>query len=332
MTNGDVYVACSDCFKDFGLRATAQKFGHETSQPCKNCRSLAGRKLTMNTLEEVCFQFFQLGTGFKGRGWLATQIAFNTTTRDYDPFGATALRDDLLLLHSAFGINCFFYGPPLWMFGKPVDEDGEQRWETQDYEYICDSCSKVTLTETDIFFRVQCNLDGVFPDNRFCSPPDKFRRTFGRFDSAELPILYAAYDIETCLHESRITVRDEIYLATLRPVEPIRLLDLSSCKARVPITAFEDPNVWLTCLLFDSESYENCQELSRYIKSLGYHGFVSKSYFQQVSEREHKNISIFGRPIVESLLRVDCVNRIVPQNVTYDYCLGPAISKADSEP
>ena len=34
----------------------------------------------------------------------------------------------------------------------------------------------------------------------------------GRFDTAELPVLYGSQDLEVCLHECRVTAEDEIYL------------------------------------------------------------------------------------------------------------------------
>ncbi len=329
ISNTADFIACSNCFGDFGLRATASRYAKTSNAACPNCGSTTGSKLSLESLEQVCVEFFQYGSSFKGRGWLASQIVVNDTERDYDLFGPDALRKDIVLLSTSFGIKCFFYGPPLWMFGKPYEDDGTQQWTREDFDYICESYTAVKLDSQSIFFRIQRNLDGNFPDERFCSPPDEYRKSFGRFDCASLPVLYAALDIETCLHESRITVKDEIYLATLRPTKAIKILDLTSSTKR-DTTPFEDPDIWLTCLIFDSDSYNICQKLSQHIHELGYDGFISKSYFQQVAEREHKNISFFGRPIKDGLLTVECINRIVPQDVTYEYYLGPAISTLDS--
>lgn len=81
------------------------------------------------------------------------------------------------------------------------------------------------------FFRVHRNIEFTAEDARFCSPPEEFRTTYGRFASRELPILYCSLDVETYLHESRGSLEDGIFVATMHPTRKLRLLDLTSPKA-----------------------------------------------------------------------------------------------------
>ncbi len=49
-----------------------------------------------------------------------------------------------------------------------------------------------------------------------------------RTRSPPQPILYASQDVEVCVHECRVTVEDDRYMATLAPVRDVRLLDLTA--------------------------------------------------------------------------------------------------------
>jgi hypothetical protein len=41
------------------------------------------------------------------------------------------------------------------------------------------------------------------------------------------PVLYASSDLEVCIHECRFAADDELFVASLEPVRPLRLLDLA---------------------------------------------------------------------------------------------------------
>ncbi len=265
------------------------------------------------------------GSSFKGRGWFASQINFNEYERGFDLFGSKYLRKDVAILSKRFGIQCFYFGPPLWMFGKPYDEDGKQRWKLSDFNYLLESFFVREINASDILFRVRLNVHSKLDHLQYCSPPDEFRKKFGRFDSKDLPIQYCAFDVETCLHESRVTVADEVFLAWLAPTQPLQLLDLTECTAS-PESPFEDPQIWLRALIYDSaDSYSICRRLAKRIKKAGFSGFIYPSYFQQVTSKTHKNVALFGRPIREGKVAVNGVNKVVLKDVAYDYSFGPAI-------
>lgn len=322
-------IGCSECFDDIGLRKVTEKSGNSAPGPCPNCGSLEGSKLTRNSLELACVEFFVRGSIFSCKGWFAPMLQFNYCDRPIDEVGREPLRKDIRLLSEAFGLKVFLYGPPLWMFGKPVEEGGEQSWETSDYQKICDYHNERELDSSATFFRVQRNIEFTPQDARFCSPPEEFRTTYGRFDSLKLPVLYCSLDVETCLHESRVSLEDDIFVATMHPTRTLRLLDLTSPKSDSDISPFDEPRVWLKSLIYDHGSYDVCQQLASHISSLGYDGFVVQSYFQQAARAKHANLCLFGRPVVSGSIGVEGVNKVNLHNVSYEFGFGPAVFKSE---
>jgi hypothetical protein len=169
------FVSCSNCFHDVGLRQVAEKFGDSAAGACPTCGSSEGLKLTRNSLEDACTEFFVRGSIFSGKGWFAPMLQFNAFDRPIDEVGRAPLRKDIRLLSESLGLKVFLYGPPLWMFGKPVEEDGTQNWETSDYQKICDYHNERELDCRADLFRVQRNVEFTPEDSRFCSPPEAYR-------------------------------------------------------------------------------------------------------------------------------------------------------------
>lgn len=44
-----------------------------------------------------------------------------------------------------------------------------------------------------------------------------------RLDSPGFPVMYGSQDIDLCIHECRATAEDDIYVATLKPQQDMRL-------------------------------------------------------------------------------------------------------------
>lgn len=74
--------------------------------------------------------------------------------------------------------------------------------------------------------------------NEYDSPPSGCRGG-GRLDSEDFPVLYASQDIEVRVHECRVTVEDDLFMATLAPTRPIRCLDLTAVLEEDGCTEFE---------------------------------------------------------------------------------------------
>ena len=69
-----------------------------------------------------------------------------------------------------------------------------------------------TWSATYTLYRLRANPITPGDPVEYDSPPDRFLGQ-GRLDSLELPIMYCSQDIEGCVHECRVTVEDELYLA-----------------------------------------------------------------------------------------------------------------------
>jgi hypothetical protein len=320
-------IACSDCFIDHGLRQTAFDKGQVLSDACPTCKSMNGRKLNRSTLFEACRAFFVEGSVPTGSGVFAPMIQVNSCHGTSDRFGTVELNSDIQLLECQHGLYCFQYGHPMWMFGKTGDEDGNVEWSITDIEYIIDHCRECFLAPGETVYHVQLGLqeNEIIPE-RFCSPPDEFRKKFWRFDSEDVPICYTAFDVETCLHESRVTLQHDIFVAVLEARQTLRMLDLSACQGPSDITRFEDPYIWLLSLLYGGdERYDVCRRLAHRIRERGYDGFIYTSFFQQAAERPHKNVALFGTPIRSGDLAVTSIDKVRLSNMIYDWKFGPVI-------
>ena len=51
--------------------------------------------------------------------------------------------------------------------------------------------------------------------------------------------MYASQDLQVCLHECRVTAEDKIFVATLKPVKPLKLLNLEEILVEEGVTEFE---------------------------------------------------------------------------------------------
>ena len=325
----DQIVICSDCFKDFGLRAIAAHRGTMVPSVCPVCKSTTGSKLTKNELEELCGTYFVRGSTPTGKGIFAPQIQFNDQREEYHLFSTPTVNDDIEMLARVHKIRCFYYCPPLWQFGKPCEEDGTMSWNDSEFDYVIDNCQTRIIDQQTLVYRLQLNVSETeLIDSRFCSPPDAIRK-FQRFDSRDLPILYAAFDVETCLHESRITLEDACFVAVLKPLEITKLLDLSKCTSPAAANQFENPNIWLHALLYNGKDiYEVCRRLANRIHARGFDGFIYPSYFQQSAERTHHNIAFFGRPVKAGKLLLHSLQKVRLSNVAYDWQFAPVVKGA----
>ena len=161
--------------------------------------------------------------------------------------------------------------------------------------------------------------------------------------------MYASQDIEICIHECRVTMEDDLFLATLRGTRPLRCLNLTAV-LKEDTTEFESVDMAVHMLFLAGEhSYEICQGIAAAARDAGFDGLVYPSYFnlvrtgappfetaygisvrrfesyqEQAEALTIPNIAVFGRPIESGLIRVDCINRLVLRRVAYDLHFGPS--------
>ncbi|WP_080310281.1 RES family NAD+ phosphorylase [Burkholderia pseudomallei] len=346
-------LACSHCFSDHGLKLDAQSFGPEypADFPCPNCKATEGKKLPKEALEALAHRFFVWGSLWRPDFGGAPRIQFNdkqSTSINVSPL----LKVDVALFERLLGIGFFHYGPRLWMVGEVTPLKALQNIKTR-YPVISRIVREypvVTYDKENIFYRIR--LAPQIPDEpqQYDSPPEQFLGR-GRIDSAALPILYASPDLDTCLHECRITAEDEAFVATMRPTRALRLLNLAAMlREGSHVTEFESLDMTIHMLFMASNhAYEIIREIAIAAQSAGFDGLIYPSYFSLIrlgimpfqttygishrriqSLQDHEeskavpNLALFGRPIKSGDVEVQCINRIILRRVEYGYHFGPA--------
>tara|TARA_B100000424_G_C22920292_1_gene489704 strand:+ start:865 stop:1629 length:765 start_codon:yes stop_codon:yes gene_type:complete len=208
------------------------------------------------------------------------------------------------------------------------------------------------LPKGEFIYRLRANPEDPAATSEYDSPPDIMLGR-GRLDSPSQPVLYCSQDIESCVHECRVTVEDELYLAALKPTRDLRLLDLTVVLQEENVTEFESLDMAVHMLFFAADhSYDISREIAAAARNAGFDGLIYPSYFSQVRSGAmpfetvygiavrrfpnaamyatrgiFSNVALFGRPIKEGVLDVSCVDRLVIHKVHYDFRFGPAREK-----
>lgn len=76
--------------------------------------------------------------------------------------------------------------------------------------------------------------------------------------------------------------------------------------------------------------YPKCQLIAEAIRHADYDGFKFKSYYSQVKTEPLFNIALFGHPIAEGKLKLESVNRVKLEQVSYVYSFGPVFEDQTS--
>ena len=151
------------------------------------------------------------------------------------------------------------------------------------------------------------------------------------------------------MHECRVTVEDELYLAALKPVRELRLLDLTELLAEEHVTEFESLDMAVHMLFYAAEhSYPISRVIAVAARDAGFDGLIYPSYFSQmrsegmpfetvygISVRRFPkaaqyaksgvfpNVALFGRPLRDGIVGVTCINRLILRKARYDIGFGP---------
>jgi hypothetical protein len=148
------------------------------------------------------------------------------------------------------------------------------------------------------------------------------------------------------LHECRARVDDNVFLSKLIPNKTLRLLDLTEEIIEKDYDVFTSLDIAIRFLFFAGKhSYYITRAIGKEAKRRGFDGIIYTSYFNQVrtgiipydtlytedSIRDHrsqliKNLAIFGRPIKESKIKVECINKVLINKVAYETTFGPVIN------
>lgn len=346
----DRFLACSDCFTDRGLRLDAVKIGVEDASPCPNCGSIAGRKLPEAGLVALAHRFFVWGSLIRYKYGAAPLITFNKQ-QTTDIHVSSWLKNDITLIEHLLGVGFFEYGPRLWMVGEVEPLKALQRLKTRTsiVERILREYPARNVEPEESFYRIRKAPKRPSEPDEYDSPPSGLAVT-ARLGTQSLPVLYASPDLQVCIHECRVTAEDELYVATLKPNSQLRLLDLSVLlKEDRHITEFESLDMAVHMLfLAGQHSYKITKNIAAAANDAGFDGLVYPSYFSllrlgvmpfqtiygisqrrvpQLQEHEQRksipNFAIFGRPIQEHRVEVHCINRLILNQVEYEFHFGP---------
>ena len=345
-------VACSACFTDHGLHLDAEKIGLDALDACPNCGSKSGKKLTKGKLEDLAFRFFWWGSVRRFDYGAAPAIVFNQNRKTSIKL-SPALERDVEVFGNVLGLGFFDYGPRAWMYGEitPLKALQDPRTRPGVIDRILYEYPAIDITANDHpFYRVRKAPNPPFDPQQYDSPPDELVGN-GRMDSSGLPALYASPDLEACVHECRVTVENELYVATLKPTDSLHLINLAVLlREDQSVTEFESLDLAVHMLfLAGSYSFEITRAISAAARAAGYDGIIYPSYFSlarhggmpfqavvygisnrwipQFQEHEEamtvQNLAVFGRPIREETVAIKCINKLTLTRVSYHFLFGP---------
>ena len=349
-------LLCSDCFRDEGLKIDAYKIGIDNNDKCPKCKSTSGHKLTKGLVQDLCYRFFVRGTILKLDYGGAPLIQFNPqhfnkTDIDISPW----LADDVKLIEQTGEIGMFYYGPRFWMLGEvePLKSLQKEDERNEIVEKILTEYPVRELTDKEYFYRLRVNPKVSHDFAEYDTAPDEHLGK-NRFDNIGFPVLYGSPDLELCLHECRTTVEDNLFVAKLVPKQKLKVLDLSALLEEEGVTEFESVDIAIHFLfLAGKHSYDICRQIALKAKEKGLDGIIYPSYFSYIrtgafpfetiygisfrripqlrdyaQSQSIPNLALFGRPINENKVTVDCINKVVINRIDYDITFGPAYHKA----
>ena len=321
-------ILCSDCFQDFGLRELAQKIGTLNSIACPNCHSKTGAALDRRGVEELCDKYFVHGSYFKTvyGGSPVLMVGDGGFESDYSVH--KSLGHDIKLIRETAGLVPTAYAPAMWRLGITdwMERLTSNNWKKRDKavaELISRCKIKVINTDTQ-FFRIRTNVVDDLDEKSFDAPESQ-KFTGGRFNVKDGVVFYASFDVETCIHECRVSMEDDLYVAALEPCKSLRLLDLYHVKEiEDEGTPFEYLPLAINQILKAGDhSYGITRRISELAKKRGLDGIIYSSYFNSVRNKPYMNIALYGQVIKNKVVRVKSIDRILLNQVKYRFDYGP---------
>ena len=341
------FVCCSACFEEEGLRYNASLVGSVSDRPCRACRRTDGRKLTRQQLANAAHLFFVRGSFHRTTYGGAPLLQMNDTNDGDDLPGALGRDAEIVRRHT--NLRVFHYGPRFWMLGD-IEPLKLLRLPGRRHEVI----PRILATYPDRVLRkgtrfYRMRLDPAKPEDadQYDAPPRHIAGS-GRLCRPGKPVLYSSQDLEICIHETRATVDDALYVATLECERDLRLLDLSALLSEEG-TEFDSLDLAvLFVFLAGKHAYDIARSFADAADVVGYDGIVYPSYFsrarsgaetvetvyglsgrriEQMREREDakviRNLALFGRPLERGDVSVTSINTVRLGHISYGAFLGP---------
>lgn len=345
-------MLCSNCFRDRGLRLDAERLGSKGEGTCEQCGVEGGSRLDRDQLESLAYRFFVLGTIHRFEFGGAPGVQFNEHHQGSTSIGVSDwLKHDVRLLEDELGVGFFPYGPRLWMCGEvePLKQLQAPNSRPAVLQRILREYPERMLGVGELLYRLRKNAANPAEGSEYDSPPDQFLGTY-RLDSKDVPVWYGSQDLEVCIHECRVTIEDDLFVATLEPLRDLKLLDLTELIDE-QCTEFESLDMAVHMLfLAGKHSYEISREIARAASGAGFAGVIYPSYFslvrtgavpfktayglsvrrfpeykEKAKSQTIENVALFGRLVAEGGLAIRCINRLVLRRVVYDGHFGPVV-------
>jgi hypothetical protein len=323
-------MLCTKCFSNEGLRIEAERLVSCDPTFCPTCKSPSSCTISSDLAHELIDRFFCHGSqSLVVAGHIPVYKLTASRALMSGKFDPT-LEDDYQMLIEHYNIGVRHNAPAEWRMGMTDHYhalSGSYEDALQILDEIISVASNRILPSNTKLYRVRTNVrDGVAMPISYDAPPNFTTRTPGRYDDNDLPLLYASFDIETCIHECRCTVLDEIVIATLRTTRDLRIVDFESLDEPAPLTPFQCIGHFLHGLSVATEDeYPKCRMLSRRLFERGFDGFTYRSFFSKVKGNALTNIALFGHPIREAKVSMTSVNRIKIDRIDYGFSLGPVM-------
>jgi hypothetical protein len=351
LENDESYLLCSDCFIDEGLRIDATKHGVSQQVACPNCNSMEGSKLTKKHIEDLAWRFFVSGTTVRCEYGAAPVIQCNEYHYGKSDISPSAwLKNDIKLIEDAAHIGFFHYGPRLWMVGEvePLKDLQEPEMRPQIIDRMLNEYPAKEINKGTKFYRLRINPKSPANPMEYDSPP-AIHAGNGRLCASGFPVLYGSQDIDICIHECRTAAEDDIYVATLKTQKDLSLLDLTHVLEE-DCTEFESLDMAIHMLfLSKSHSYEISRAIAFAAREAGFDGLIYPSFFSLSRTGGHpfetayglslrrfhpqnnqyaeaftiQNLALFGHPVEEGIVGVECINRLILTQIGYRGHFGP---------
>lgn len=327
-------VMCSECFQDQGLKYEACLVGNENdSVVCPICGKTDGKKLSYKQTLLLCYRFFIYGTYEKTEfgGTSVLNVSERSGRQNPDIAVSKKLAKDIAFLYDKLGIGVFYAAPQMWKVGliswlEDLTGKNKRKKETALGKLIARMTPR-TIGPDSLFYRMRTNIvDEPLEAKSYDAPPSIYASA-GRLNTEGVPVLYAAFDIETCIHECRATINDTLFLASVKPIRELELLDFTEVNENSnETTPFEDLSIAIRFLFIaGTNAYPITQAIAGKVQEQGYDGIIYSSFFNQIRDKEYKNIALFGRPVEDGKVSIDNVNRLMLNTVQYQFILGPVM-------
>lgn len=345
-------MICSNCFSNFGFKATVKNLGDKDNKVCPTCGTSDGIKVTEKNVDEIVDTFFMDGS-VTPEYLIPLFRTIDTDPNIAECFDYQLTEDvihDLHILKETFKRTVF--NPLINMvhgwgdsYLKYSIEDAmnmkiRSKNKLNDklrtvLDILIKCCKTYHLKKDDLLFRVRKNPLKVLKENEYDSPPKNLTKSIGgRLNNQDVPLFYCSNDPDTCLYESNFGPTDTLILATYNVTEDLLIIDLENLDSEFIgglsdslYKTFNERDIFffLDAITRSKRDYVFLQLLCSRINENGFVGIKYKSFYDRYREDSFSNIAIFGYPLSTNLLSLRSLNRMVINEVKIKWTYGPAL-------